>query len=327
MRPGPEFDRIRSVIGAIGSQESPDVLLGPGDDAAVIRAGPDESIVVSSDLSVEDVHFRREWLKWEAIGFRAAASALSDLAAMAARPIGVLLSVAVPPELDLRTLDEIASGVGACLRTHETPLLGGDLSRSPGPVMIDVVVLGAARDPVGRDGANVGDELWVTGRLGGAALAASAWAGGLEPEAATRRAFERPVPRLKESQLLCENAEVHAVIDLSDGLAGDAEQIAAASGVCLLLETERVPLHRALEGWSDPAAALALAVGGGEDYELLLAIAPGSATDARRLLSSELSVDLTRVGRVTNGRGVRWVGGDGRDVDVPTGFDHFGGGA
>lgn len=159
MRPGPEFDRIRSVIGAIGSQESPDVLLGPGDDAAVIRAGPDESIVVSSDLSVEDVHFRREWLKWEAIGFRAAASALSDLAAMAARPIGVLLSVAVPPELDLRTLDEIASGVGACLRTHETPLLGGDLSRSPGPVMIDVVVLGAARDPVGRDGAHVGDEL------------------------------------------------------------------------------------------------------------------------------------------------------------------------
>jgi thiamine-monophosphate kinase len=327
MRSGPEFDRIRSVIGAIGSRESPDVLLGPGDDAAVIHAGSEESIVVSSDLSVEHVHFRREWLTWDAIGFRAVASALSDLAAMGARPIGALLSVAVPPELDLRTLDEIASGMGACLREHETSLLGGDLSRSPGPVVIDVTVLGAARHPVGRDGARDGDELWVTGRLGGAALAASAWAGDLEPEAATRRAFERPKPRLREARLLCDRAEVHAMIDLSDGLAGDAEHIAAASGVCLLMETENVPLHRALEGWSDPAAALALAVGGGEDYELLLAVAPGSAADARRLLSSEMSVDLTQVGRVTEGRGVRWVGGEGSDVDVPTGFDHFGGGA
>ena len=324
MRDSPEFERIGALIDAVAAPSVPEVELGPGDDAAILRATGTEALVLSTDLSVEHVHFRREWLTWESIGFRAIASALSDLAAMAARPLGVLVSLAVPPETDRRTLDELAHGMGGCLREHGAALLGGDLSRSPGPVVIDVTVIGAAARPVKRSGALPGDEIWVTGRLGGAGSAAAAWSRGLEPDPSARRAFERPRPRLKEALLLCRSADVHALIDLSDGLASDAAQVAAASGVRLVLESERVPLHRTLEGWAKADVALALAVGGGEDYELLAVVAPGTAEAAVRELSADFQLEFTRVGMVTEGAGVGWVGARGESIEPPaSGFDHF----
>lgn len=324
MRESPEFQRIRSLVDGVAAPRVTEVELGPGDDAAVLRLDGRESLVISADLSVEDVHFRREWLTWESIGFRAVAAALSDLAAMGARPIGVLVSLAVPPELDARTLDEMARGIGSCLRDQGATLLGGDISGSPGPVMIDVSVVGAAEYPVERAGAQPGDEIWVTGRLGGAAAAAAAWAGGLEPLPSARRAFERPSPRASESRALCETADVHAMIDLSDGLASDAAQMAAASGVRLVLEADLVPMHSALENWADSEVALSIAAGGGEDYELLAAIAPGTAPPAVRRLAGEFDLDLTRVGYVTEGSGVSWIDGAGEALDPPaSGFDHF----
>ena len=226
--------------------------------------------------------------------------------------------------MDRRTLDELAQGMGGCLREHGTALLGGDLSRSPGPVVIDVTVVGAAARPVERSGALPGDEVWVTGRLGGAGAAAAAWSRGLEPDPAARRAFERPRPRLEEARSLCRSADVHALIDLSDGLASDAAQVAAASGVRLVLEVDRVPLHRTLEGWAVPEVALALAVGGGEDYELLAVVAPGTAEAAARELSREFQLEFTRVGVVGEGAGVGWIGARGEPIDSPApGFDHF----
>jgi thiamine-monophosphate kinase len=327
MRDSPEFERISALVDAVAAPSIPEVELGPGDDAALLRATGTELLVLSTDLSVEHVHFRREWLTWESIGFRAIASALSDLAAMAARPLGCLVSLAVPPELDRRTLDELARGMGECLREHGAALLGGDLSRSPGPVMLDVTVVGAAAHPVERSGAVPGDELWVTGRLGGAGSAAAAWSRGLEPDPAARRAFERPRPRLREARFLCERADVHALIDLSDGLASDAAQVAAASGVRVVLEADRVPLHPTLEGWALPAQALALAVGGGEDYELLAAVSPGSADAVAGELSREFDLEFTRVGMVTDGAGISWLGADGESIAPPaSGFDHFAGG-
>lgn len=323
MRDSPEFRRIRTLVETIGAPAASGVEIGPGDDAAALRLSRGEAVVLSTDISVEGVHFRREWLTWESIGYRAAAAALSDLAAMAARPVGALLSLAIPPEVDERTLDELARGIGGCLRETGTALLGGDVSRSPGPVVLDFAVVGAAANPVTRAGARPGDELWVSGRLGGSAAAAAAWKHGLEPDPSAKRAFERPQPRLEEAQSLCEAAAVHALIDLSDGLAADAAQMAAASGVRLVIETGRVPLHQGLEGWALPEAALALAVGGGEDYELLAAVAPGSL-DPAVLARGAVDVGWTRIGTVAAGSGVEWVGMDGSPVEAPAGgFDHF----
>lgn len=324
MRKGPEFERIEAFIRAVDAQAPAEVTLPPGDDAVTVLAGEGESIVVSTDVSVEEVHFQRAWLTWEAIGYRATASALSDLAAMAARPLGVLISLALPPELDDRVYEELAAGMGTCLRAAGAGLLGGDLSRSPGPVLINVVAVGAAMHSIGRSTAAAGDEIWLTGRLGGAAAAAAAWRNGLEPDSRARRSFERPVPRTSEALWLSRRASLAAAIDLSDGLIGDAGHIAAASDVCLQIEAECVPLHPVLEEYSDRRAALQLGLAGGEDFELLLAVRPGALDGVAAEFTRVFDTLLTRIGRVMAGRGTVLVGPDGREISIGmTGYDHF----
>lgn len=324
--PGAEFDRIRSLLGAAGADRTGDGgVLGAGDDAAVLELPEGEQLVAGTDLQVEEVHFRRAWVTWETVGWRAATAALSDLAAMAARPLGVLLSAALPPELDHEVLEEIGVGLGHCLDEHGSELLGGDLSRSPGPVMLDVVGLGSATRPVERGGGRPGDELWVTGRLGGSAAAVAARSRHLEPDPALARAFDRPSPRVEEARWLSERVELRGLIDLSDGLAGDAGHLAAASGTRAVLAAGRVPLAGPLEGWDDRSRALRYAAAGGEDFELLLAVPAGGLEDQAEAFGDRFGLELTRVGRLAEGEGVSWRDVDGREVASPgSGFDHFG---
>lgn len=323
--PGAEFDMIRRILEAASrASPPPELRTGPGDDACVLEFSPGEKVVLSSDMAVEEVHFRRAWLRWETVGRRAVAASVSDLAAMAARPLGVLVSVAVPPELDRAVLEEMVTGMAACLEEHGGGLLGGDLSRSPGPVVLDVTAVGAAERPVGRDGARPGDELWVTGVLGGSAAAAHDWSHGLEPDPRARRAFERPRPRIAEARWLVEEADVHALIDLSDGLAGDARHVAAASGARLEVSLPDVPLSEVLEAYADRDAALRRALSGGEDYELLAAVPAGSLDGRGGEFGRRFGTSLARVGRVTAGEGVAWLDAEGREVEgIGGGFDHM----
>lgn len=314
----------RIVAAAAGAADPPELRVGPGDDAAVLELEAGEKVVLSSDMALEEVHFRRAWLRWETVGWRATAAALSDLAAMAARPLGVLLDVAVPPELDRRVPEEIGGGVAACLEEHGGALLGGDLTRSPGPVVLDVAAVGAARRPVGRGGARPGDELWVTGSLGGAAAAARDWSRGLEPDPRARRAFERPRPRIGEGRWLADEADARALIDLSDGLAGDARHLAAASGVRLEISLPAVPLSPVLAEYADREAALLRALGGGEDFELLAAVPPGALEGRAGAFGRRFDTSPVRIGRVTEGEGVAWLDGEGREADgIGGGFDHL----
>lgn len=321
---GAEFDRIRSMIGAANAPVDGRVILGPGDDAAVVRIPAGEHVVLSCDLSVEDVHFRRAWLTWEEIGWRATASALSDLAAMGARPLGALLAVALAPELETAVAESLSAGAGECLRRFDSVLLGGDLSRSPGPAVVDVTVLGSVGVPLSRSAAQPGDEVWVTGWLGGAAIASASWAKELEPDVRARWSFARPVPRLAEIGWLRERATIHAAIDVSDGLAGDASHIAAASDVRLVLDRDGIPLHAVLDEFTDRAVATRIAATGGEDYELLLTLEPGQLESLRREFEARFDLLLTRIGRVEQGAGVAWVDDSGSGVAMPVGgFDHF----
>ena len=322
-----EFERIAGMLEVAARLPiPPGIVVAAGDDAAVLRPADGESIVLSVDLSIEGVHFRREWLTWEAIGYRAAAAALSDLAAMAARPLGALVSVALPVELDTQVYLQLASGVTGALAGAEATLLGGDTSRSPGPAFVDVTVVGSTPQPVTRAGAAPGDQVWVTGRLGGAAAAVLALQAALEPEPAARRRFERPVVRWREALWLAEREVPTAMIDLSDGLAGDARHLASASGVGLRLRIDALPLDDALEGWSDTGAARRIAAGGGEDYELLFAAPAGRVDRIRAAFRQRFDLDLTRVGDVVEGSGVAWIDRAGEPVDPPAeaGFDHFG---
>ncbi len=312
--PGREFDEIRRALD--GAPALPDeVLVGPGDDAAVVA--PD--LVVSTDLAVEGIHFRLDWISAGEAGMRAVGAAVSDLAAMGGRLIGVLASVAMPSAAGAGP--ELMDGIRS--RTEELGghLLGGDLTRSPGPLLVDVVVLGRAPSPLLRSGARPGDELWVTGTLGAAAGAVRCWRDGRAPSPALRGAFVRPEPRLEEVRWLASRAQVTAAIDLSDGLAGDAGHLAAASEVAVRLEADALPLAPAL-----PGDALELALHGGEDYELLLASDPGALSGpVVEAFTRRFGLPLTCVGRVERGSGVLLVppgGGSARPLRRG-GFDHL----
>jgi thiamine-monophosphate kinase len=308
--PGAEFDLIRSLLEHDASLRErlethapgvDSVLVGPGDDCAVVH-GP--GIALSVDLSIEDVHFRRDWLEPPEIGWRATAAALSDLAAVAAEPVGILVSLALPRSVDADA-EALMTGVSEAAATYGAVLLGGDVSRSPGPVVIDIVAVGRVGAPITRSGVRPGDAICVTGRLGGAAAAVAAWKRGTEPSTEARTAFARPRPRLAEARWLAERGALHGAIDLSDGLAGDAGHLASASNVRILLDLAAVPVHPAALGPdADRDAGLALALGGGEDYELCFAGPADTCAALTDAFRERFGADLTRVGEAVPGEGL-----------------------
>ncbi len=315
--PGGEFDLIRRFL-ADGEAMPAEVRVGPGDDAAVLDGG----WVVSTDLSVEDVHFRRVWLRDDEIGYRAAASALSDLAAMAARPVAVLVSMALPTGRDVDA-ERLHAGVREAAHAVGAVVVGGDVSSSPGPCVLDVVVLGRAEAPVLRGGASPGDEIWVTGALGASAAAVAVWGRGETPSDAIRTAFAHPTPRVDVARSLSASGVLRALVDLSDGLAGDAGHLAAASGVRIVVEVARVPVAIAAVEALGEQGALEAALHGGEDYELCFAVGP--ATMDAVTAASKAGVALTRVGRVEEGEGVWLEAADGSVRPAARGgFSHLG---
>lgn len=324
LAPGPEFSLIRRFLAGQAQDERADVRLGAGDDCAVVAG---DGIALSTDMSVEGVHFRRDWLAPGEIGWRAAAAALSDLAAVAARPIGILVSLAAP-EQDAG--DYVAAVMSGCRQAVESiggVLLGGDLARSPGPLVVDVTVVGEAPHPVLRSGARPGEEVWVTGELGGSAACVEALLDGRTPHPAARERFARPVPRVREARWLRERGVPTAMVDLSDGLAGDAAHLSAASGVAVLLVPELVPVHPAARERSK-ARSLRRALGGGEDYELCFTAPVGAVLPYHRAFEQAFDVRLSCVGRAGGGDGVWFVDAEGhrRPVGV-AGWQHFGGGS
>lgn len=312
--PGIEFDRIRGIATALGAAAT-----GLGDDCALIPWG-DSTLAVSVDLSVEGVHFRRDWQTFGEIGWKATAAALSDLAAVGAEVIGVLTSVAIPAEGSQSQLLELMSGVGAAVTSVDGRVLGGDLST--GPVWtIDVTVLGRAERPVRRKGAEPGDQLYVTGRLGGARAALNALLANRPAQPAFRDRLVHPVPRIAAGRWLAGHG-ARAMIDLSDGLAGDAGHLAAASGVAVHIDLGLVPVEAGLAEAAGEASAALTGAAGGEDYELLVVMPWTFGPAEAAAFVAEVGLPLTRIGRFAAGEGTHlWR--DGTPVPVSS-FDHFG---
>ncbi|MGE0353341.1 MAG: thiamine-phosphate kinase [Gemmatimonadales bacterium] len=309
---GVEFDRIRGVIRRLGLESG-----GIGSDCAHIPEG-DRWLVLSCDMSLEEVHFRRDWLSFEEIGWRAAAAALSDLAAAGAEVTGLLASVAMPGDASSEDLEQVMAGVGTAVDAVGGSVLGGDLARGRSWV-VDITVVGRAESALTRRGARPGDRVWVTGTLGGSRAAVTAWNAGRTPPAEARARFARPEPRIRAGRYLLRQG-ARAMMDLSDGLAGDARHLAAASEVALEIDLASLPLGPGVEA----AAALErrppaeFAAEGGEDYELLVAMPPGF--DGSGFLH-ETGIPLTAVGTVAAGSGVSlWLDGTRRTLSS---YDHF----
>jgi thiamine-monophosphate kinase len=303
--PGGEFDRIRQIIERVGSTG-----VALGDDCALVE-WPGGTLALSTDATIEDVHFRRAWLTEAEIGWRAAARALSDLAAEGAEALGILVALTAPRAATAEALAEVMGGAADAVGAVGGRVLGGDLAAGDRWHLV-VTVVGAAARPVTRAGAEPGNELWVTGALGGARAALDAWLGGLEPDPTARRAFASPTPRIAVGVALAA-AGARAMVDLSDGLGGDARHLAAASATRLVIDLDRLPLA--------PTAGSALdAARGGEDYELLVAMPAGFGSAAAGV-AERTGVPLTKVGRVEAGTGVLFLLA-GVETEV-AGWDHF----
>jgi thiamine-monophosphate kinase len=313
--PGGEFDRLRGVFARLGPR-----IGAVGDDAALITIDG-ARLALSCDLAVEGRHFRTEWLDAREIGWRACAAALSDLAAVAADPLGVLAAVGVPEGRDEAFLQDLMEGVSRAAASAGAELWGGDLVRAP-QIVLDIAVIGRADRPVRRRGAMVGVGVWVTGMLGAPAAALGAWERGEPPSAWLRKRFAHPVPRIAEAWWLRERGAT-AMIDVSDGLVGDAGHLAAASSGRIEIDADSVPVHEAVAaGGQGAAVALAYALTGGEEYELLVTLPPSFGERESRSFRQRFDLPLTRVGTVQAGAGAV-VLRDGKQLPITPGFSHF----
>jgi thiamine-monophosphate kinase len=311
--PGAEFDRIRRIAELLGPQG-----VGLGDDCGLIREG-EEFFALSTDVSVEGVHFRPQWVRPDEVGWRATASALSDLAAEGAVPVGILSAVTLPAAAPEAHLLELMSGVGAAAKYAGALVLGGDLATGPG-WSVAVTAVGRTRAPVTRGGAEPGDRLWVSGILGGARAAVEAWRRGEQPLPGARTRFAHPEPRIAAGRWLARHG-AHAMIDLSDGLGGDAGHLAAASRVALELDLDAVPIAPEVTPEAERlgVSPQRFAAEGGEDFELLVALPPRfNAADA---FVRDCGISLTPVGTVGDGNGVRFLLAG--QATMLKGFNHF----
>lgn len=322
------IERIRS--GGAGARPG-GVALGIGDDCAILRPPKGHEILVTTDFTLEGRHFRRDWHPPESVGHRALARGLSDLAAMGASPLAAFLSLALPGEM-LATragrvwVDRFFGGLRGLAKQHRVPLAGGDTSESPcGLVLADIVLIGSA--PVGRalrrSGGRVGDVLYVTGKLGGAAAELAAmesrgskrWSGtansGAQPQLF-------PQPRIDVGRALLRRRLATACIDLSDGLSTDLAHLCQESGVGAEVSSSTLPMHP-LAMAAGPGADLDFALNGGEDYELLFAARP-----ATRVPRSVAGIPITRIGRLVRGGAISLVDANGKRRRLePRGWEHF----
>ncbi len=316
-----EFELIERYFAKLGAARR-DVLLGVGDDAALLAMPQGHELVACVDTIVDGRHFP-SGTRADDVGWRALAVNLSDLAAMGATPAWATLALTMPAA-DEDWLEGFAAGFAALAGVHKVALVGGDTTR--GPLAVTVQLLGhvAAGTALRRSGAGAGDLVYVTGWPGDAAAGLALLEGRLGGQGANRSAlegkFRRPEPRVAFGERL--RGVASACIDVSDGLAADLGRLAAASGVGATLRARELPLSRALYALAGEQRARELALAGGDDYELLFTV-PAAARQALAALSAGPGSPACHcIGEITAGRGVRLLDERG-ELRVPPGWDHF----
>lgn len=311
------IDRIERIL-----PTSPLVLEGIGDDCAVVRFG-ERLLLVSTDLFIEDVHFRRDWSSPADIGWKAAGASLSDIAAMGGVPLFCLTSLACPADTPSAMIEEMYHGMSGALSRFGAVIIGGDTTCVPAGLTIDVIVIGEAigNRCVRRHGAEAGDPIIVTGQCGLSGAGLHALRNGHDaPELIN--AHRRPTPRISEGQWLARRGGVHAMIDVSDGLLQDLGHLGAFSYLGMDVQSDKLPVHPILANYCkqhglDPKQFIGH---GGEDYELVFTVAAEEADTLLDAFHHEFRLETTIIGTVTD----KWLGVhvDGQPTDT-SGFDHF----
>jgi thiamine-monophosphate kinase len=300
------------------------VVTGIGDDCAVLRVPPGHELLVTTDFTLERVHFRRDWHRPEFVGRRCLTRGLSDIAAMGGEPRAAFLSLALPGDVPQKWVRLFLKGLLDLAAEFKLPLAGGDTAQSAGGIQADIVVVGSV--PKGkavlRSGAKAGEGIYVTGELGGSAAALARLAEAKPVGAEHFRRFSRqprrlgvPQARVAVGQWLRQHKVASAMIDLSDGLSTDLDHICQESDVGAEIEAGAIPLARV--GPGKKRVALELALHGGDDYELLF-------TSAAAVPNQVAGVRVTRIGCTTSATGMRLVLPDGKEHPLQaSGWEHF----
>jgi thiamine-monophosphate kinase len=326
-----EDDLVRHIREAAAADRD-GVIVGIGDDCAVLEPTPGSHLIAKTDLLIEDVHFRWRYAEAADVGWKSLAVNLSDVASMGGRSRWAMVALACPAGTTDDAVDAFYGGLLALAHEHAVAVVGGDTSSSPRGWFINVSVLGEATRPLLRSTARPGDIVAVTGTLGRSAaglaiLERDTAPDGIDPDslASVTAAHLRPRPRVGEGRWLGLAPAVTAMMDLSDGLATDVRRLCVESRVGATIRLDALPIApstrqvaRALG--RDP---LAWATSGGEDYELLVVGAPAAFAETAARLEDATGTALTPVGRIDDVPGVRFVDARGREVEVARGFEHF----
>ncbi len=314
-----EFSLIERIRRRAAARE--DVVLAIGDDAALLRVPPGRELAVAMDTLNAGVHFPDGTAAAD-VGWKALAVNLSDLAAMGAEPAWCTLSLSLP-QADAAWLDGFLDGFLELAAAHRVALVGGDTTRGPLSVCVTVHGLIEPGSALRRDGARVGDAVWVSGTLGDAVGALRQWQQqGVGVDPALRDRLDRPTPRVALGRAL--RGIAHAAIDVSDGLLADLGHVCAASGLAAEIELDALPCSAALAAAFDRDTRRALQAAGGDDYELCFT-APAEASAAIGALARALALPLARIGRTVEGAGVRALTADGTPWQpARAGYEHFG---
>jgi len=300
---------------------NPKILTGIGDDCAVLRLLPGQDSLVTTDLTLEGIHFRRDWHSPESVGHRCLVRGLSDIAAMGSEPVAAFLSLALPRRLPQSWVGRFLRSLVDLAARYDVVLAGGDTAESPDGVLADIVVVGSVPKgkAVFRSGARPGDGIYVTGELGGSA--AAVWQMRKRPKTKLNpRYFSRhffPEPRLEVGRILREKGLATAMIDTSDGLSTDLAHICEESGVGAELWAEAIP--RASIGKPAKEVDLKFALHGGEDYELVFTV-----PSRKRVPNRIAGVPATQIGRITRGKRIILRNKDGVGYELqPQGWEHL----
>lgn len=328
-----EFPLIARLQQYVHTGPAPHIVRGIGDDCAVVRATTDADLLLTTDTQEEDVHFRRAWATPQDIGWRCLAVNVSDIAAMGGTPLGAVVALSVPPSLEVVFVEKLYEGMQELATTYGCPIIGGNISKSDERLAVTITVLGEVPHGQGayRDGAQIGDEVWVTGDLGGAKAGLEAL---LHPEAVAAlptaqvlARYRRPRPRLREAQYLRQHGVLHSLLDISDGLSSDLGHICEASGVGAQLWAMFLPVstevqHIAQALHTDP---LFFVLHGGEDFELCFTTAPGALVRLHETFESTFQCPLTCIGTIHPGPGIMTLcHADGTQQPLTAhGYDHF----
>lgn len=312
----------KALIARIRRQSGirPGISTGIGDDCAVMAPPKGHEVLVTTDFSLEGIHFRREWHSPAVVGHRCLTRGLSDIAAMGGEPMAVFLSLAVPKKLPQSWVDDFFRGFLSLANRYQVALAGGDIAQSPAGVLADIIALGTV--PKGkavlRSTARAGDLIYVTGKLGGSADALHRLMRGQKLSARKYPRHFSPEPRLNVGQFLREKKLASAMIDLSDGLSTDLAHICEESGVGAKILSSRIPRARTDVAESGKVS-FDLALHGGEDYELLF-----TARADAKVPENIAGVPITRIGEITRAQKMLLVNEKNRTVKLkPQGWEHF----